>query len=117
MIRLNGYVLEHFELIEGIVGHMRLPLELTQQYGVTPESASLLINSFSSVSGVKSWVFFIEEKDQIRVRLRSKGPVVNTLAAKYNGGGHPMAAGATVYSWEDCDCVLKELVQICLQSN
>jgi bifunctional oligoribonuclease and PAP phosphatase NrnA len=113
LIRLNGYVLEHFELHESGVGHMRLPLELTKHYGVAPETASLLINSFSDVKGIKSWVFFIEESDQIRVRLRSKGPVVNSLAAKYNGGGHPMAAGATVYTWEDCDRVLEELIDIC----
>ncbi|MGV3488679.1 MAG: DHH family phosphoesterase [Tuberibacillus sp.] len=117
LLRLNGYVLEHFELNEAGVGHMRLPLELTKRFGVTPESASLLINCFSSVSGIKSWVFFIEEPDQIRVRLRSKGPVVNTLAAKYHGGGHPMAAGATVYSWEECDRVLEELNAICMQYN
>lgn len=117
LMRLNGYVLEHFELLEGVVGHMRLPLELTKRYGVAPEAASLLINSFSSVTGIRSWVFFIEEPDQIRVRLRSKGPVVNTLAAKYNGGGHPMAAGATVYSWDECDRVLEELIDICKKES
>ena len=60
-------------------------------------------------------MFFIEEADQIRVRLRSKGPVVNSIAAKYNGGGHPMAAGATVYSWEEADRVLIELEAACKQ--
>jgi len=114
LMRLNGYVLEHFELNEAGVGQMRIPMELMQRFGVTPESASLLINSFSSVTGIKAWVFFIEEADQIRVRLRSKGPVVNTLAAKYNGGGHPLAAGATVYSWEACDQVVNDLTELCL---
>ena len=39
---------------------------------------------------------FVEEADEIRVRLRSKGPIINPLAKKYNGGGHPLASGATV---------------------
>ena len=37
----------------------------------------------------------------IRVRLRSKGPVINKLAMQYNGGGHPMASGAKASSWEE----------------
>lgn len=117
LIRLNGYILAHFEMVAGVVGHMRLPLDLTSSYGVSPEEASQLINSFSNVAGIKAWVFFIEESDQIRVRLRSKGPVVNAIAAKFGGGGHPMAAGATVYSWEEADRVLAELVQAATGEN
>lgn len=115
LMRLNGYVLQNFELVEGVVGHMRLPLEVTRAFKVRPEEASLLINSFSNVEGIKAWVFFIEEDDQIRVRLRSKEPVVNELAAEYGGGGHPMASGATVYTWEDCDRLLEQLVQLALR--
>ncbi|GGH86723.1 phosphoesterase RecJ-like protein [Pullulanibacillus pueri] len=111
VIRFKGYVLENFELINGQVGQMRLTKDVLQTYGISPQEGSLLINSFSNVEGIKAWVFFIEEPDQIRVRLRSKGPVVNTIAARYNGGGHPMASGATVYSWEDCDRVLADLIE------
>ncbi len=60
-----------------------------------------------------SWVVFIEEGDQIRVRLRSKGPVINTLAKEFNGGGHPLASGATAYSWEEADLVIARLKEIC----
>ena len=56
---------------------------------------------------------FIEENDTIRVRLRSKGPVINGLAKNYNGGGHPLASGATAYSWEEADQVIEELKVIC----
>ena len=52
------------------------------------------------LKGSRLGVFFIEEEDQIRVRLRSKGPVINQLAKKYNGGGHPLAAGASVLFME-----------------
>ena len=110
VMRFKGYVLENFELIDGEVGQMRITQEILKRFGVTPQEGSLLINSFSEVEGIKAWVFFIEEPDQIRVRLRSKGPVVNGIASHYNGGGHPMASGATVYNWEDCDRVVAELV-------
>ncbi|GGE52082.1 oligoribonuclease [Pullulanibacillus camelliae] len=115
LLRFKGYVLEHFELVEGMVGQMRLTQKLLADYKVTPQEGSLLINSFSELEGIKAWVFFVEEPDQIRVRLRSKGPVVNKLAGKYGGGGHPMASGATVYNWEDCDKLLAQLVDLARQ--
>ncbi|MGB8002408.1 MAG: bifunctional oligoribonuclease/PAP phosphatase NrnA [Anaerobacillus sp.] len=111
--RLNGYVLQHFESSENGAGWMKITKETIEEYGVTASEASQLVNSFSNVAGLKAWVFFIEEADQIRVRLRSKGPVVNSIATNYNGGGHPMAAGATVYSWEEADRVLMELEAAC----
>ncbi|TCP32081.1 phosphoesterase RecJ-like protein [Scopulibacillus darangshiensis] len=113
LTRLNGYVLQHFELSDEGAGYMTITQDLMDTYSVKPEDASLLVNAFSNVENIKAWVFFIEEKDQIRVRLRSKGPVVNTLAAKYNGGGHPMASGATVYTWEETEQVLADLKEAC----
>jgi len=112
LMRFKGYVLEHFELIDGMVGHMKLTQKLLNDYGVTPQEGALLINSFLELEGIKAWAFFVEEPDQIRVRLRSKGPVVNELAREYSGGGHPMASGATVYSWKECDELLVQLVNV-----
>lgn len=56
---------------------------------------------------------FIEELDQIRVRLRSKGPVINGIAKNYNGGGHPLASGATIYHWDEASAVVKDLEEVC----
>jgi len=47
------------------------------------------------------------------VRLRSKGPIINTLAKEFNGGGHPLASGATAYSWKEADGVIERLQEIC----
>lgn len=60
---------------------------------------------------------FVEEADQIRVRLRSKGPIVNEVAKKYNGGGHPLAAGASIYDWKDADLVIADLERICKENK
>jgi bifunctional oligoribonuclease and PAP phosphatase NrnA len=113
LVYLNGYVLQNFTLTESGAGYIKLTQEILNDYGIVPSEASLLVNAFSEVEGLKAWVFFIEEKDQIRVRLRSKGPVVNTIAARYEGGGHPMAAGATIYKWEQVEDVLRDLEEVC----
>ncbi len=113
VVKLNGYILQNFELLENGAAKVVMKQELLDQYSVKPSEASLLVSELGNVGGIKAWVFFIEEEDQIRVRLRSKGPVINTIARKYNGGGHPLAAGASIYSWDDVDRVLADLIEAC----
>ncbi len=110
--RLQGYVLQHFSVIENRVGVMRLTKEDLDRFQVTSTESSQLVNTFSDVEGLKVWVFFVEDEDKIRVRLRSKGPVINTIAAEHNGGGHPMAAGATAYSWQETEDIVRKLVTV-----
>jgi bifunctional oligoribonuclease and PAP phosphatase NrnA len=115
LVRLNGYVLQHFSIVDECVGYIHLTEETLQKYDASASEASLLVNSFSHVEGLLAWVFFVDEPDQIRVRLRSKGPVVNKIAAKFNGGGHPRASGATVYTNEETQSVLSELRKACIE--
>lgn len=113
VVKLNGYILQNFELLESGAAKVVMKRELLEQFQVKPSEASLLVSELGNVAGIKAWVFFIEEQDQIRVRLRSKGPVINGIARKYNGGGHPLAAGASIYSWDDVDSVLADLIEAC----
>jgi len=91
--------------------------ELMAKYNVNSEQASLAVSSLGHIKGVKAWVIFLEEDDLIRVRLRSKGPVINGVAAKFNGGGHPLASGAKVFSWEEADQVVEELKMVCKEEQ
>jgi len=116
LARLQGKILQTFEMLEGGTGVVRLPRTLLDEYGLTAQEASTLVNSFANVEGLKAWVFFIEERNQIRVRLRSKGPIINKIAEAYNGGGHPMASGATAYNWETCEQLVKDLQKACLNA-
>lgn len=111
--RLRGHVLQQLKVSEYGTSVMKLTKETLDKYGVKPIETSNLVGAFGDIKGLKAWVMFIEEDDLIRVRLRSKGPVINTLASKYNGGGHPLASGATVYSWEEAEKLAAELNEIC----
>lgn len=113
VVKLNGYVLQNFELLESGAAKVVMKRELLEEFRVKPSEASLLVSELGNVAGIKAWVFFIEEQDQIRVRLRSKGPVINGIARKYNGGGHPLAAGASIHSWDEVDNVLSDLIEAC----
>ncbi|WP_137743976.1 DHH family phosphoesterase [Robertmurraya siralis] len=114
LVKLNGYVLQNFNMNEHGVASIILNKELLEDFAAIPSEASLLVSTLGNVKGLLAWVFFIEEEDQIRVRLRSKGPVINSIARKFNGGGHPLAAGASIYSWDEVEHVMKELEEACI---
>lgn len=113
LLKLQGFMYQNFTIDENGAVYIKLTKEILNQFGATPSDTSLLVGSFGDIKGICAWVIFIEEEDQIRVRLRSKGPVINELAKKYNGGGHPLASGATAYSWEEVDQVIADLKEIC----
>lgn len=109
LLQLKGYVYANFEMDESGVGHVKLTKEILQKYQVDQSGASLLVSALADVKGMRCWVFFIEDSSEIRVRLRSKGPVINEIAKKYGGGGHPLASGAAVKTWEEADLVIEDL--------
>ena len=43
-------------------------------------------------------------------RSRSKGPIVNDLAKKHNGGGHPLASGADARNIQEVKDIFAELI-------
>ncbi|WAA10161.1 DHH family phosphoesterase [Fervidibacillus albus] len=109
LVKLEGFILQQFEKDADGLGKVIISKEQMASYRLRPAEVSLLVSVLGKVKGIVAWVFFIEEDEQIRVRLRSKGPIVNEVAKKYNGGGHPLAAGATIYSWEEVDSVMNDL--------
>lgn len=113
VVRLNGYVMQNFEVLPSGAAKLILSKRVLEQFNAKPSEASLLVSNLGIVKGITAWVFFIEEEDTIRVRLRSKGPVINTVAKKFNGGGHPLASGASVASWEEAEQVVEELDRVC----
>ena len=106
---LSGFVLQNFTLLDSGIASILISKEMLTEFNVTTSDASQIVGLLGNIEGVKAWVFFVEEDDQIRVRLRSKGVVINQVAKKFNGGGHPLAAGASIYSWDEVDDVIAEL--------
>lgn len=113
IVKLHGYILQNFELGNHGTAYVKLTRELLQQYQAVPAEASLLVSSLGNIQGIIAWIFFIEEEGQIRVRLRSKGPIINEIARNFRGGGHPRAAGATIYDWKESAEVIRQVEEIC----
>ena len=111
--RLRGFILQNFDQSAGGLSTIKLTKEILAEYGVSAAETGQLVGVLGDIEGIKAWALFIEEEDVIRVRLRSKGPVINGIAAKYDGGGHPLASGASVNTWEESDDVIDDLEEVC----
>ena len=67
----------------------------------------------SRIKDVIAWNVFVEKPDgTYRVHYRSKGPVINELAAKHDGGGHALASGANAKDMDEVKQVFAELVEV-----
>lgn len=113
LAKLQGVILQNFVMDEYGLAKIMIPKKLMESYQLTPQEVARLVSSIGNIKGLLAWAFFIEEEEgQIRVRLRSKGPVINGVAKKFNGGGHPLASGATIFSWDEVDLVMEELQKV-----
>lgn len=111
--RLKGYILQNFELLPSGLCIIKLTQDILDEFGVTALETSQLVQVLGDIKGIRAWAFFVQDDGEIRVRLRSKGPIINEIAKKYNGGGHPLASGATIYDWSEVEAVTKDLDEAC----
>lgn len=111
--RMRGYILQNFKITPSGATSIKVSKDVLDEFGIDPIETGSLVGILGDILGVKAWIIFIEEEYIIRARIRSKGPIINVLASKYKGGGHPLASGASVKSWEEADQLAAELEVIC----
>lgn len=110
LLRFQAYVYEHAVRTENGVAYIVLPLDTQRAFNLSFEDASAAISYLDAIKSCLCWINFIEDPGDhaIRVRLRSRFVTVNALASRYRGGGHARASGATVYSREEIDALVRE---------
>ena len=115
MLRFKGFLLQNYKKTPNGVVYFKVLPEYLEEFGITLENASSLVNEMGVIEDHPIWLLFAEyEEGIVRCRMRSNGPAINELANKYEGGGHAMACGANLGTWdrtdaliEDCDLLAK----------
>ena len=110
-LKFKSEIYRRMEITENGVAYIYIDKTMQKEFGLSQEQASASIGNLDSIRGCICWIAFIESGDpqgSIRVRLRSRFVHINTIAEKYNGGGHDCASGATVYSMEEVRALLKD---------
>ena len=110
-LKFKAHIYQQMEITENGVAYIFVDRAMQEQFGLSLEQASAVIGNLDSIRGCICWIAFIEtgdEKGTIRVRLRSRFVHINNIAEKYRGGGHATASGATLYSREEIDALLRD---------
>ena len=110
VLRLSGYVMENVQVDENGAGMVLLTQEVLDRFGVVDSETPAVIPIPGKVKGMKAWGIFVAQPEgYYRVRLRSKGPIINTIAKRHHGGGHPLASGANASNMEEVKEIYQEI--------
>ena len=114
-MRLFGYMSESMQVTDYGVGYIEVSDEVLKKYGVDVASSGNMINNFNYIEEVLVWLAITEDTKNgiFKINIRSRGPVINTIAEKYNGGGHKLASGARVTIKEDAYKLINDLNEAC----
>jgi bifunctional oligoribonuclease and PAP phosphatase NrnA len=116
-IRFQGFIGENLTVTENGLGYIKITPEDILKYKVDSSTASNMINDFNYIQGVYVWMFIsYDEKNKLyKVNIRSRGPVINEIASKYNGGGHMFASGVRTQNEGDVNNLLNDLDKVCAE--
>ena len=114
VLKAQAYVLNNFEVTQHGVAYFKMSKDVQKEFGLTTGTRSLLVDVLAGIEGVLVRVcFFEQDKEQIRANIRSEGPIINQIAERYDGGGHPKASGAMLTKWESVEDLITELDLVC----
>lgn len=114
-IKFHGYIANNLTMTENGFAYIKFDTEILKQYDVDTATPSNMINDFNNIKGIYAWCFITrdDKNNQYKASIRSRGPIINEVASKYNGGGHKFASGARPKTIEDVDLLLKDLDETC----
>lgn len=110
-VRFQSYIALNMVVTENNFGYIKLDKKVMDEFGVDSSAASNMINNFNFIKELNCWAFSsYDEKNLIhKINIRSRGPVINVVAQKYNGGGHMFASGARIKLESDVDKLFEDL--------
>lgn len=110
--KLMGYVLDNLQVDQG-VGFIVISQDLLNKLKIKDSQTNAIVGVPSSIQGVECWGIFVEQEEgYYRCRLRSKRPVINTVAKEHDGGGHPLASGANAKDLDEVNEIIQKLKQV-----
>ena len=102
---LNNYI------NDGGVAYFILRDEDLKELGISRETGSFYVTELANIRDFKIWMAITENKEfnNVRVSIRSRDYAVNEVANQFKGGGHALASGATLDSFDQLPDLVKAL--------
>lgn len=110
-LKFQSYIINNMIVTENKFGYIKLTDDVLKKFDVDAATAGNMVNNFNYIEDFVSWAVFTEDKnnDFIRGSIRSRGPIINEVAAKFGGGGHKLASGVRLKNFEDVDKLVEAL--------
>lgn len=114
-LRFQSYVINTLTLTEDGFGYLKLNQDVLDEYGIDASTATNVVNNLTYIEDMYAWAIFAYDKanDNIRGSIRSRGPIINEVAANYNGGGHIYASGVRLKDFDIADDIINDLNEVC----
>lgn len=111
--KLQGFIFDNLEVDDNGAARVLLTQADLKHFEVTDAETAAIVGVPGKIDIVEIWAIFVEQTDgHYRVRLRSKSKVINEIAKRHDGGGHPLASGANSYSLEENNQIYQEIKNI-----
>lgn len=111
--RLSAYVYENLTITQSGAAYVVLTDNVLKRFGLMEAGTSAVVSLPGRITDVHAWAIFVQQEDgHFRVRLRSKGPAINELAKKHDGGGHALASGAKAKDQAEIEKIVAELDEL-----
>ena len=113
-IKFQGYMSQNYQITENKVGYLIIHDETLKEFNVDAATPGNMINSFNHINEMLVWVTATEDKDlgSYRISIRSRGPIINEVAANHGGGGHIYASGTRLKTEEEIVSLIKDLDKV-----
>lgn len=113
--KIKSIFFESVEMTNKHVAYRKNTKEFLDKYNLNAHFVSRgLIGQMAGIKEIPIWVNFTydPEEDHIKCELRSRDYEVLKVAIKYGGGGHLLACGCSVDTWDQTDLILKDLDEL-----
>jgi phosphoesterase RecJ-like protein len=118
-IKFHGYLEDNLNVTTNGFAYIKIDEDILEKYDVDAATAGNMVNDFNYIEGVEAWAVFSYDKNNNNIRgsIRSRGPIINEIASKYNGGGHKFASGVKLKDFEETDKLINDLDLVCKEYN
>lgn len=113
--KFEAYIINNLTITDNKFGYIIIDDDTLNKLEIDNTRASVIINQFNFITELYAWCFvtYDERNELYKANIRSRGPIINEVAGKYNGGGHAYAAGARIPDKKDVQKLIEELDNAC----
>ena len=118
-IKFQSYLTTNLKVTDNGFGYIIVTEDILKKFDVDAATAGNMVNKFNYIDEIVAWaVFSVDSKnDTIRGSIRSRGPIINEVAAQYGGGGHKFASGVRLKTIEEVEKMVDRLDKTCMEFN